>query len=693
MPNGQSRSRLLKVACSGQTIYWGVKTVDTGFMASTESSEQTAVINADCTVTASSGGSSSSTVSGGGGKGWWLYYDDPVPIPLEYGRIVGQAFVDINGNGKREQSERGGFAGMVVKAVGIDARQNVVVKTGTVNGMGEFAITVPVGTYKLTVEDPRKALAGMKATLPVMAEEVVVEADQKISVGFAWRSEKLVNYQPCLEIGEVETTGKTLSEALLESLTDPYGVKVTKGVERLGTLMTRKQFLMLLARMQCREIKRNGVVLRDSLKEKKVKEFADLGVPEGMVNDDWTYLAYSLLADGLPVGRVSGQKTVIDANAPVTRREAMAIVAALLPDRESEMTVLLPADATESDASNGVFRRVFVAGVLPRSFESVITGGITWGEGSDLLMRVAFVTGKIPLGMKPKEQIWYQDTEVEYLSGLGTIAQRPCLVQDPARAEAIRFTGVLPSDPEYMAARLRFLASMGVYDKSFDRMRWLITGRPSEYGVNAGYLPVNIVKPVTRLELLQALLVVTCHPLENFKRANARLSGEGVDIGGGTADAIFAPDRYSATKDDTSFVSRVFHSAQRPIREFNLSPFAFTPDLVRGEEVKDFNGAVSRTEASKLLASAGLYSRVMAGAMSRTEAEEKYEEVQTSILEWLTGIQEGEVWRKGHIGNTQEFTWDMLVVVLSDLLGPEVGPDGLAALPVNDAWAKVVVGW
>jgi hypothetical protein len=690
MPGASKLQRVVKGVACGATYYWSVKTVDSGLRLSGESMQQTITIDNDCT--GSGGGGTTGGTSGGGGLGYWLQGKNTeggaAVVPT--GKITGQLFVDLNANGKKEKSERGGFAGVRLTARGKDLQGLENVKTAVAGKNGMFELVVPAGTYAAEVQDPSGILKGYTATGPLTVNELTVGPGLTAEAAFGWRSGRMLGYKPCLRIGEVDLrVGRTQAEALLESLADRYGRRIN--IEHNAVLVSRREFVLLLARTQCLEAEADSPRLRERLRE-QAREVGrdeslmrDLPLLAGAVSDEWARTAYTLLAGGIPVARLSKDRLVMDARAPVTRREAMGMVAAMLQARPPDGDTTLPPDATEADREAGTFAALKALDVLPLGFERTMNAGLTWPEAAELLLRSAFVGGKIPLGAAPDEEHWNDADVPEYLESAQTIGQRACIVQDATRGETVG-SSLPPGGAEYLKDRLRLLLTVGTPDES-GRVRWLITGQPSDYGVRAGVVRVAPELPVTRVALLHALLVATCHPLETFAEAEQRLAGGEVDVGGGgTADRIFSPDRYTGAADTPEFASRVLHSAQRPIREYNLSLFSFTPDLLRADQTRHPNGTVSINEAGKLLTSAMLYTRVKSGTMTRLRAEETFSELQASILRELTGVAEDDMWRLGNVGDGKALTWGQLVVFLSDVLGPELAATPLPSKPDGEAW-------
>ncbi len=699
MPANRSRQRLVRRLACDQTYYWAVRTVDNGFRVGAESAEQTFTVGADCTVGGgggtsggtSGGGGSSSSAAGGGGGGFWLQnlLQEGGSAETPKGKISGQLFVDVNANGKKEKGERAAFAGVRVEATGKDLSGKDVTQAVAVGTAGTFEMSLPAGTYTLSTVDVSGALNGYEAT--GKAWEVTVQPGLTAVVGFGWRSEKLLSYKPCLSIGEVETAQGTLAQGILAGIRTIYDQPLMREAPA-GPLVTRKEFFELLAGTQCLKLAKTGDALREGLRG-AAKEHGwaqatlkDVPVPEGQT-EGWHASVYALLSAGVPVGRTVGTELVADAGAPVTKREAMAMVAAALK-LEPNTEVSLPPDGTEDDAKAGTFGALKKAGVLPRGFENALSGGVTPSEAADLLVKASFAGGKLTLSALPDEDRWDYSFEAPYLAAAGQIDRRPCMVQEPERATSVR-AEILPSAPDFLFERLQLLLSVGI-DDGEGRTRWLINGRPSEYGVKAGMIGLSAGKPVTWLALADVGLKFTCHPLESHQEAEKRLSGGGVNIsGGGTAERIFAPDRLFGTQDGSSFASRVLHSLQRAVQRFNLRPDTFAQDMAL-EEPRDFSSTVSLTDASRLLASYILYTRVDAGAMTRLEAEGTYNELRTSILRELTGLDEGEMWRMGNAGNGQALTWGQLITVLSDVLGPELQETPLPEISTGEAWWGVV---
>jgi hypothetical protein len=710
--SSNAKKRVLRGVSCNQAYYWAVRTVDGGMRISGESAEQTISVNADCTVPGGGGGGTSggstgggggSSVGGGGGVGYWLggggngdtQTEELNAVPT--GTLKGKIFVDVNGNGKQEQGERGGFGGVRVEVEGTDIRGESVSRSVVTDTQGAFVLAVPAGSYHVRAVETGGKLSGF-AMVQADGVSVTVEGGAQAEAWVGVRSQKFVgtSYKPCLQVGAVETDGTiSLAQALLNGLETIYGQKLVGEEGLQGPLVSRKQFFELLTGTQCLKLEKSGEALKQQLRSAaKERGWAqavlhDAAVPEGL-GSGWRSSVYALLAAGVPAGRSAGKELVADPEAPITKREAMAMVAAVLKlEVVTGEEVALPPDALESDKEAGVFGALKKIGVLPKGFEVALAGGMTPSEASELLVKAAFAGGKLAMTAAPDEEQWEPAGLPEYLEAAGVGARRACLVQDGSRALAVR-SDVLPNAPGQLFQRLNLLLSLGVKDEE-GRFRWLLTGsRPGEYGVRAGIIGIGERKPVTWAALSDIGMKFTCHPLESYQEALLRTGGGGVDVSqGGTANVIFAPDRLFHTPDGPGYVQRVVHSMQRPVRQFDLSPVTFAKELTL-EPTRDIGGVVSLGEGSKMLASFILYTRVQEGVLGRVEAEGIMSDLSTAILSELSGVPKEEAWRKAGANKAQALTWSQLITVLSDVLGPEMADTPLTVLPQGEAWWGVL---
>ncbi len=710
MPNGQSRTRALNNLACNQTYYWAVRTVDSGLRTSAESAEQTFTVGTDCmggggggTTGGSTGGGGSSSVGGGGGVGYWLGVGSNGDTQTEElnavptGTLKGKIFVDVNGNGKQEQGERGGFGGVRVEVEGTDIRGEDVSRSVVTDTQGAFVLAVPAGSYHVRAVETGGKLSGF-AMVQADGISVTVEGGAQAEAWVGVRSQKFVgtSYKPCLQVGTVETDGTTdLAQALLNGLETIYGQKLVGEEGLQGPLVSRKQFFELLTGTQCLKLEKSGEALKQQLRSAAKERgwsqavLHDAAVPEGL-GSGWRSSVYALLAAGVPAGRSAGKELVADPEAPITKREAMAMVAAVLKlEPVTGEEVALPPDALEGDKEAGVFGALKKIGVLPKGFEVALAGGMTPSEASELLVKAAFAGGKLAMTASADEEQWEPVGLPAYLEAAGIGARRACLVQDGSRALAVR-SDVLPNAPGQLFQRLSLLLSLGMKDEE-GRFRWLLTGsRPGEYGVRAGIIGIGERKPVTWAALSDIGMKFTCHPLESYQEALLRTGGGGVDVSqGGTANVIFAPDRLFNTPDGPGYVQRVVHSMQRPVRQFDLSPVTFAKELTL-EPARDIGGVVSLGEGSKMLASFILYTRVQEGVLGRVEAEGILSDLSTAILSELSGVPKEEAWRKAGANKAQALTWSQLITVLSDVLGPEMADTPLEVLPQGEAWWGVL---
>jgi hypothetical protein len=126
-------------------------------------------------------------------------------------------------------------------------------------------------------------------------------------------------------------------------------------------------------------------------------------------------------------------------------------------------------------------------------------------------------------------------------------------------------------------------------------------------------------------------------------------------------------------------MSRVFHSAQRPTGEYNLTLFTYASELLHGEP-RGPNGVVSVEEASRLLASSAVYTRVRLGLLAPDDAEKRSAELALAIQKQFAPG-----------GGKEPLRWRMLIEFLSDVLGPELASAPADAVPsLGEAWWSVL---
>ncbi len=146
LPNGQSRTALLKNLHCGHTYYWNVSTVDSGFK-STAGTEQEFTIDSSCAVSFPGGSSPPPPPpSVGGGLSARYFHSgrqsDSDVLP-GMGILTVSAFIDSDGDGVKSTRERYGFKGLPMTASGRTADDIVMRKTIALGDSGKISFDLP----------------------------------------------------------------------------------------------------------------------------------------------------------------------------------------------------------------------------------------------------------------------------------------------------------------------------------------------------------------------------------------------------------------------------------------------------------------------------------------------------------------------------------------------------------------------
>lgn len=630
------------------------------------------------TCDAEGGGGGDSGGDGGGGRGWWLgrpsgNRDAPAS---DRGVLSGLVYVDLDGDAVRDDQEQPGFRDATIVATAVAGRTAGSRHVAVVDATGRYSIELPAGTYTLSWERA-SSFAGFVPTTPPVAAEI--EAATTTEVNFGWRDARLLRYEPCLTIDA--SAGMSVAEGsamdFRKRLRTRDGTLVTRDVVPSDVLMTREAFLTLLHRTQCLPTWGDAQAIRSTLgrlveNDPRVQVLRLIDLPLDDNISEWADILYSGIAAGLRFGRETVSGLVADGHAPIRREEILDVLMDITAMGRDALGAGLP-QPTPTRVG------LLTGGIFPPRFGMVLNAGVTWEEGAGILARAAFANGRIDLAQPPPVVLESAASSLQWLS-LPTSSS--CMLRDEARPRHVRFSGTSPAaGSDYW--KLRFLAAFGSPDAD-GHVRWLVVGDPkAEFGVREGDLSYSLDQPVTVLELLRILAVVTCHPVETETQTRTRLSGTGSHREAGTGESVFTPDRIAATQDDTSFASRLLHSVQRPLRRYNLSLTGYAPEVLRRSLVRP-ETPLSVADAVPFLASALLYRQVDHEVLTPFQAENRATELKADLMKHLSNGAGSS--RRGLPDGAGRFTRRQLLSLLAGVLAPEYTVPESPRQSLGEAW-------
>lgn len=705
LPNGQSRSMILRNLTCGKTYYWNVATVDNGFK-QTWGTEQQFTLDADCSH--SSGGGPPPpppppppTGSVGGGlPASYFRTNRTVDSGSSQGNGVLSvtAFYDLDSNGRQSNGERGGFKGLPLTASGRTADNAVIRRTLTVNESGKITFDLPASDargYWIIVDTGSSVLSGYIATGTTSSGGYILRSGSKPSVAFGFRRTHLLSYRPCLLVGSAskEERSGTDAQIFMQRLEDSFGSKIFRGLNLADELVSRKEFFTLLSRSHCIEQVRDHSVLLKKLKEAEQTLKINLPLIDLRIdvqNAD-SLLAYSLLASEADISRSTLIGEAADFVSPMTRGEAIRAVVSVLPIPASARMGnqgVLPKDLDPSDPLVSDFLTLQNLGILPESFQPILgqSQGLTAEETSLMLARAALRAGRVSLTPEVAnvKGLKKAPPTPTFLSVLPPLKPRSCLLKDSDRPSAVSFADVLPGDPLFDG--LRELVSRSTKNSAKQTL-WLISGarRPTEFGIVRGQTKASISEPVSILETIRDILVLACLPPDT---ALDVMSGK--DKAGnrqGSGESRVARDRISGLPRDASFASRVLYRAQDHQKEFDLSLFTYVPELLRGKERSPGSG-LSVIEASRLLSSGLLMIHVKEKSLSPLQAENTMEELSAAIRKDLIG--KDVDWRDESSLKAVPFTKGMLLQFLTTVVS---GKMSVSSVPTPSTFSLGEIWW
>lgn len=635
--NPSVRQYILHDLACGQAYTWSVATVDTGLRKSSFASENSFNLTDDCEIESSSGGGSSggSSTAGGGWswnvirpkKGKWDIVPEEEKLDESASdstnaRVIVQAFFDANRNGVRDFGERLGFAGHTVTIADANGKK----LTGKIGAKGELVFSMPEEEKGYAISIDPEAANGYKYFVTSDTSDVVVSSGEERVVGLGLTYTEIIQYLPCLKIRTGTTNlGASDAFAFLNKLDDIYGNTVLAGIQTNETLVSRRSFFTLLSRTQC--VKQ----LTESEAAKKTSvRFSDLPItPYGPEQK----IMYSLLATGIPVS-ASASSNVIDANAPVKRRDAiLALNAALgLPKDDIDTSKYpLPVDLDAGSEIGMAYIRLDMLGVLPQSFRTIFGSerGMTMSEMATLIARTAFILGRVSL----VDDAQFGNDEVSVSTFLSstvpTLHAQPCIQKNLPRMDQFTFSDVLPGHPFYEP--LRSLMQYRVENTEAQKLH-LVTGtqKLTEFGVERGTSVMDLSGPVSAIETLRTLLVLTCRP----PVAKAILDRGQRDVIAGSLQQ-FAKDQLFGLPPSSALPSRIALRAQRSETFGNFSLFSLAPKLLREEKRSPYT-PFSLEDGGELLASVLLMTAAEQGIITPQEAQNMVADAKERILSDLT---------------------------------------------------------
>ncbi len=687
MPNGQSRTYLLKnVICrTGLTYYWGVSTVDTGF-ATTASPEQTFTLDSSCAVNSMGGGSPSAGSPGGGLSAKYFRSNETETLQsTKNGVIIVTGFHDLDGDGVQSSRERTGFGGLPVTAAGTSVDHLVIRETKTLDTDGKVSFDLPPSDeygYAVSIDSDAMMLSAYTKT-HAETEVFPLATDEKITINIGFRRTHLFRYNPCLSIGtsaDTEESG-TDAEILMQRFEDSFGKKIVWKEQSSQSLVTRKEFFMMLARTQCIRLIRDPVILAKTLREIGKQHniiFPLIDLPLDGTNTE-SLTIHSLLAAGIAIQRQTPNGHAADLASPITREEAVrAIFTALsIPEEQKSKSEDLPKDISAQDVLAQEFLTLQHTGVLPHSFQKVFgrNQGLNAEEAALMLVRSAFRAGTIILHAEHQYggALKNAASSPTFLSILPLGKHGACIETVPERSAKITVMDLLPGDEFY--DDLTELLSRRVKNSAGKNL-WLVTGTslPAEFGIEKGQINAKLADPVSLLETLRSLLVLACLPPPTAQEVVRSIHHSQQSQG----NRPVSRDLISGLQRNTTFTSRILFRSQDQQKEFLQSLFTYYPAFLR-QNIRSPMSGLSVTEASQILASGLLMMNVKAQSLSQQDAEKKFQELSAAIRKDILGTESS--WREANSLNTTPFTRRMLLEFLATVVNKKT-----SVSPLGEIW-------
>jgi len=649
MGNANVRTYLLKGLACGLTYYWAVRTHDHQHALSSESSTSSFAVNSACEASEIALSSSASTQGGGrlpnpGLPGLLdplveINENDDEGIPDKYVGITIRAFVDANGDGVKQDSERG-ISGLRAHIEGKTTEGSTLDQDIDLEKQGErFIAVLPSDSagYSVTIDPASKALRGFRPT--VVPSPILVEADSSRSVDFGYIPEKLLGtHQPCLVVKpDVADKNESDVRAFFDQLHDNYGNEILRGIDLDAKLMTTDTFMTLLLRSFC-----VPTLTKDQILAKNVPAFADLPLAD-VPFDQTRATFYSLVAAGVTAaGKSSFALSVADPSAPISRSQAVralhqAIAIAVVDPISA--SIELPIDLTEDGDLSDAFGTLASIGILPQYYWPIFgpERGLTTFEALTLIARGSLISGRVSLLATSTSTATSTDVPT-FLANLPfTLKPIEYLESDDERS--LRYSDVRPGNSFF--GHLEDIAKYRIPNADGDPL-YLITGSPEkgllEFGVTfASGIRANVDAAATYADVLRSLLVLIGRPWETKE---AMQSGSfSIHQGSGNQfpqARIFGLIPGPGHDPPDALVFRVGWEFERPQVFGNLSLSSYASALLLGDaRVPD--APMKLDEFATISASAILNIAATQGVIAVAEAPNYVEPVRLAILRDLVG--------------------------------------------------------
>jgi hypothetical protein len=325
---------------------------------------------------------------------------------------------------------------------------------------------------------------------------------------------------------------------------------------------------------------------------------------------------------------------------------------------------------------SGQFLTLLNLGILPKNFSTFFgeNQGIDTTELATMIARAAFRNGKIDMlppisttsAKEPIHSAAPLEPEKTFLDLLPELTVPSCLKKSTTRPPQISFTDLFPGDPSY--PDIKELHSFSLENSAKEKL-WLLpaTSRPTEFGIEKGQTTLGRTEPVSILETLRTLLVLTCQAPDTA--ATLRLNA--LPTVQGSAETKVPRDRISGLERDSTFASRILYKAQDHQTYLDLSLFTFASSLLRNEQTRSPASGLSVLEASDLLSSSLLHLALTEQLLSLEEAQNLSTDLSFSILKELltfTDITDVNLERDTQTLKTIPFTRQMLLQILRSFL-------------------------
>lgn len=593
--------------------------------------------------------------------------------PHGTGKIEVVLYRDYSFDGVKDITTDQGFKNISVTITGelADATPLSMTKKTDADGLASFSVPVLVQDrqYIVSFNGMHHSFSQWRPSGTITDAVNAIKDDTK-KVAFPFIPTFLRRpLAPCISINntvQLRTPGN-ITEELFRRLERADGAMIPMP-NQSATLVSRSAFLRtLLALTDCRkkltdeqlvarlEENMDGTDVRDP-----ARLFVDL--PLKLMNGNVNPVAvpfYQALTLSIPVSRTSTSGQKADPMSPVTLREAVRWISAII-DSDAN-------DVADTNTDADMFTLLQSAGVLqPGLRADRADRGMLAAEAQSILLKTMYSAGTVDILDASTRAPAITSNPVNLLNTLGsTLEGSGCLTayDDRQVTAAIR-----PSHPDF--ERYHFLQRLGFPDaETPDKIYWVLGGIQSEYGPKSGMISYPLANAMPNIEMLRSLAIAFCRPVATRSDEIDRLNNRTPNVSGTLAQVKGSPNiLYGLPDSDVSYASRIARAVLTPDTA-NIGLLDKASDIFTRTTFTPLQ-PLTIDQASRMLGSAFAGYLLRNNAITYAEWDNAATELRYAVFEKVTGKVPSEWGNSLPAVSSQLFTYRHFLLVMSQMLEP-----------------------